>query len=462
MIYVHIPFCKSFCTYCGFYSEKSVCYEAFAKALRREIRLRRDEIAAADEIKTLYFGGGTPSVLPLPLFKSILEALGEMQNSSSRQGEEGLRNLFLRNAVQSLEIEEFTVEMNPEDVLTLGPEYAEELLRLGVTRASLGVQSFDDGILRWMNRRHSAETAVKAYRLLESAGFDNISIDLIFGLPRIDGGAALAPGDKWSETIDRALNISATGMPPRHISAYQLSVEEDSALEKMIQRGQCSEEDGEECAAQYDLLCSRLAAAGYNHYEISNFALPGFEARHNSAYWTHAPYVGLGPGAHSLRRLPGGGFQRSWNAPDLQGYIAALGGEASPEQSQGNYEGRLQIGEDRPSEVPGGGEILTGEQIGIENVMLGLRTAGGCSLTDLRNACSAQKLNAEIASGHLVPASDVRGNPSPLVAHCSASDLSVNPSNFEVHSSTPDAGEYYRIPENYFFISDNIIKELLS
>ena len=460
MIYIHIPFCKSFCTYCGFYSEKSVCYEAFAKALRREICLRKDEIGAADEIKTLYFGGGTPSVLPLPLFKDILNALAGAESSPSGEEEGTLLDFPAGGLTQLLNLEEFTVEMNPEDVVTGGPEYAETLLRLGVTRASLGVQSFDEGILHWMNRRHSAETAVKAYRLLESAGFDNISIDLIFGLPRVGRGDASAPQErsslpegksfaecgrsdgerggftplltreKWDETIDRALNISANGRPPRHISAYQLSVEEDSALEKMTQRGQCAEEDGEECAAQYDLLCSRLAAAGYRHYEISNFALPGFEARHNSAYWTRAPYVGLGPGAHSLRRLPEGGFGRSWNAPDLQGYIAALCGPKREAARTGDgSEGGSVISRGGLA-LPGGSEILTPEQIGIENVMLGLRTERGCSLADLKDACSPEKLNAEIASGHLVPA--------------------------------PQESAYYRIPEKYFFISDNIIKELLS
>ncbi len=404
MIYIHIPFCKSFCTYCAFYSERSERYEAFTKALLEEARQRKSEIADAGEVNTLYIGGGTPSVLPLPLFQEIVGALGEGH------------------------YDEFTVELNPDDVLRRGPSYAESLLRAGVTRASLGVQSFDDGILRWMNRRHNAETAVEAYRTLERAGFQNISIDLIFGLPQ-----SLLSREKWSETIDRALSISSSGSLPRHISAYQLSVEEDSALEEMIRRGDVAEAEGEECAEQYDRLCSTLAEAGYNHYEISNFAQPGFEARHNSAYWKHIPYVGLGPGAHSLRRLPGGGYQRVWNEANLEGYISSLCG----------------------GEIPGGGEVLTREQIDIENVMLGLRTSSGCSLEVLRASCNPESLSEEIRSEHLVPVGEAVKEATNLAPAGLAEDIPEDIGRARNET-------YYRIPEKYFFISDNIIQRLIS
>lgn len=437
MIYVHIPFCKSFCTYCGFYSETSACYDLYVEALLGEIDSRKSEFDATMDVNTLYIGGGTPSVMPLPLLCLVVEALKD---------ESGSRNF-----------DEFTVELNPEDVIQRGEAYAEALLGMGVTRASMGVQSFDDAVLRWMNRRHDAETAVRAYRILEKSGFRNISIDLIFGLPELgpdsqpkhsdslsghsdsqpkhsaslpghfpdcrgkDGYFPLLDERLWRETILRALDISASGMPPSHISAYQLSVEPDSALDGMIADGRCREASEESCARQYEILCEELSAAGYHHYEISNFALPGMEARHNSAYWRHVPYVGLGPGAHSLSILPDGHRCRSWNSPDLKLYLETFAplGQRDTDCS--------------------GQEKLSPVQLGIENVMLGLRTSRGCPLSELVSACDRARLDSAISSGHLVPVSG-------------SSELSG------LEDST---AQYYRIPEKYFFISDGIISELL-
>lgn len=445
MIYVHIPFCKSFCTYCGFYSETSACYDRYVEALLGEIDSRKSEFDATMDVNTLYIGGGTPSVMPLPLLCRVVEALKD---------ESGSRNF-----------DEFTVELNPEDVIQRGEAYAEALLGMGVTRASMGVQSFDDAVLRWMNRRHDAETAVRAYRILEKSGFRNISIDLIFGLPELgpdsqprhsdsllghsdsqpkhsdslsgrfpghrgkDGYVPLLDERLWRETILRALDISASGMLPSHISAYQLSVEPDSALDGMIADGRCREASEESCARQYEILCEELSAAGYHHYEISNFALPGMEARHNSAYWRHVPYVGLGPGAHSLSILPDGHRCRSWNSPDLKLYLetfAPLGQRDTGCSGQRNAEYENL-------------ETLSPVQLGIENVMLGLRTSLGCPLPELVSACDRARLDSAISSGRLVPV----------------------PGSSE-HSGLEDgAAQYYRIPEKYFFISDGIISELL-
>lgn len=445
MIYVHIPFCKSFCTYCGFYSETSACYDRYVEALLGEIDSRKSEFDATRDVNTLYIGGGTPSVMPLPLLCRVVEALKD---------ESGSRNF-----------DEFTVELNPEDVIQRGEAYAEALLGMGVTRASMGVQSFDDVVLRWMNRRHDAETAVRAYRILEKSGFRNISIDLIFGLPELgpdsqtrhsdsflghsdsqpkhsdflsgrftghrgkDGYVPLLDERLWRETILRALDISASGMLPSHISAYQLSVEPDSALDGMIADGRCREASEESCARQYEILCEELSAAGYHHYEISNFALPGMEARHNSAYWRHVPYVGLGPGAHSLSILPDGHRCRSWNSPDLKLYLetfAPLGQRDTGCSGQRNAEYENL-------------ETLSPVQLGIENVMLGLRTSLGCPLPELVSACDRARLDSAISSGRLVPV----------------------PGSSE-HSGLEDgAAQYYRIPEKYFFISDGIISELL-
>ena len=430
MIYVHIPFCKSFCTYCGFYSETSACYDRYVEALLGEIDSRKSEFDATMDVNTLYIGGGTPSVMPLPLLCRVVEALKD---------ESGSRNF-----------DEFTVELNPEDVIQRGEAYAEALLGMGVTRASMGVQSFDDVVLRWMNRRHDAETAVRAYRILEKSGFRNISIDLIFGLPELgpdsqprhsdsqpkhsdslsgrftghrgkDGYVPLLDERLWRETILRALDISASGMLPSHISAYQLSVEPDSALDGMIADGRCREASEESCARQYEILCEELSAAGYHHYEISNFALPGMEARHNSAYWRHVPYVGLGPGAHSLSILPDGHRCRSWNSPDLKLYLETF---APLGQRDTGCSGQ---------------ETLSPVQLGIENVMLGLRTSRGCPLSELVSACDRARLDSAISSGHLVPV----------------------PGSSEFSGLEDGAAQYYRIPEKYFFISDGIISELL-
>ncbi len=423
MIYVHIPFCKSFCTYCGFYSETSACYDRYVEALLGEIDSRKSEFDATMDVNTLYIGGGTPSVMPLPLLCRVVEALKD---------ESGSRNF-----------DEFTVELNPEDVIQRGEAYAEALLGMGVTRASMGVQSFDDVVLRWMNRRHDAETAVRAYRILEKSGFRNISIDLIFGLPELgpdsqtkhsdslsgrfsghrgkDGYVPLLDERLWRETILRALDISASGMLPSHISAYQLSVEPDSALDGMIAGGRCREASEESCARQYEILCEELSAAGYHHYEISNFALPGMEARHNSAYWRHVPYVGLGPGAHSLSILPDGHRCRSWNSPDLKLYLETF---APLGQRDTGCTGQ---------------ETLSPVQLGIENVMLGLRTSLGCPLPELVSACDRARLDSAISSGRLVPVSG----------------------SSELSGLEDGAAQYYRIPEKYFFISDGIISELL-
>ena len=389
MIYVHIPFCRSFCTYCDFYSEvaakcreaqkqarQNELFESFSDALGREISLRAGEMS--DKLNTLYIGGGTPSVLPLSVYTSLVERLAEV----------GICGPF----------EEFTFEANPEDVVEKGEAYIEGLMKLGVNRFSMGVQSFDDGILKWMNRRHDAATARKAYSILENAGAENISIDLIFGLPQLADSA-------WKDTLDQALDISSRGVLPRHVSSYQLSVEPGSALAKLVDRGVWSEASDELCTRQYDMLCGTLAAAGYHHYEISNFAQPGFEAKHNSAYWAHIPYVGLGPGAHSFgdsgRCIPSTAI-RQWNNPDLQAYIA------DPQSVQDH-------------------EDLNEEQLVLEKIMLALRTSAGISEDFLRTHVSEEALEYALRSGDLIP-SHIPGN--------------------------------LRIPETRFFVSDNIISYL--
>ena len=408
MIYVHVPFCRSFCTYCGFYSEAAPrcrrqedvlrqegLFEEYLSALEKEIRTRKDDIDrvfASGGVNTLYVGGGTPSVLPPDMFERLVAVLREVGHPC--------------------DFEEFTVEVNPEDIVEKGVDYVKGLVALGVNRISMGVQSFDDGILKWMNRRHSADQAVQAYSILEEAGVDNISIDLIFGLPQMDEAL-------WRETLSRALSISASGRPPKHISAYQLSVEEDSMLEKLIEKGRWSEAGDEVCERQYAVLCETLNAAGYNHYEISNFALPGFEAVHNSAYWDHCAYVGLGPGAHSYLK-DAVKCVRQWNESNLAEYLKAAK-------------------EDDFAAVQGS-EKLDEEQLVMEKVMLGLRTAAGVPEAFLWEVCDNGLIEEALSCGNLVRVMDG----SSLVADSRGLD---------------SAG--IRIPENRFFVSDNIISTII-
>ena len=355
MIYVHIPFCRSFCTYCDFYSEiaSDEDFERYADAVCREIAGRKEEIT--DEVNTLYIGGGTPSVPPLSVLKKIVSSISKGP------------------------YQEFTIEVNPEDIIEKGPGYVEGLRDLGANRISMGVQSFDDRILRWMNRRHNAERAEEAFHMLREGGFDNISIDLIFGF-------SMLTEKLWEDTIEKAL-----GLAPEHISCYQLSIEEGSHLASLFSKGLFKEASQEYCSFQYNLLCKRLREAGYHHYEISNFSLPGKEALHNSAYWRRVPYVGFGPGAHSFD-----GRVRRWNSESIFGYTFEE-------------------------------EVLSAEDIRVEKLMLGLRTDRGLTEDFLHENCSPESLDNLVSGGMLVSCGEGR----------------------------------LRIGEDYFFVADNVIRELI-
>ena len=282
--------------------------------------------------------------------------------------------------------EEFTVEVNPEDVVEKGAVYVRGLLEMGVNRISMGVQSFDDGILRWMNRRHDAARAREAMRILREAGVRNVSIDLIFGLSQLSDA-------QWEATLDQALALE-----PEHLSAYQLSIEEDSALADQIAKGRYTEASEEACRRQYDRLCERMARSGFHHYEVSNFARPGFEAVHNSAYWRRIPYLGLGPGAHSAyARNPEEGVDlRVWNSCEPVNWKEA------------------------------GQETLSPEQILEETLMLGLRTSRGLPENWMRAHCDTRALERLLAAGAL--------------------------------EKGPEGT--IRIAEHHFFVSDEIIAEL--
>lgn len=322
-VYVHIPFCASRCSYCDFFSTLQLeqTGAAYVEAVIAEARLRRDELQG-EAVRTLYLGGGTPSQLPVPLLARLVE---------------GLRGVF---GFQDLE--EFTVEANPDDVT---PSWCAALPPLGVNRVSMGVQSFEDGILRLIGRCHTAQQAVQAVNNLRQSGIDNISVDLIYGLP----GQTIS---SWTDTVKQALDLE-----PQHISAYGLTYEEGTRLWRQRERGEVIEVPEEQCLEMYRILVGCLKSAGYEHYEISNFALPGFHSRHNSSYWNDTPYLGLGAAAHSYD-----GKIRRYNPHSLQQYLdRIMAGEMACEQ-----------------------EELTQCERYDERVMLGLRTSRGVDAERLR------------------------------------------------------------------------------
>lgn len=375
-IYLHVPFCNSRCIYCGFCSTVSKgLRQKYIPALKREISERGDFFSSLYEsdriVKTLYVGGGTPSILPPELLKEAVSAI--------------------RETFTIAEEIEFTVEVNPDDITE---DYAGSLRRMGVNRVSMGVQSFKDSHLKWMRRRHDSQTAVNAYRILRKAGFDNISLDLIFGFP------LMTVGD-WEDNLDTIIELS-----PEHISAYQMGIDPDTPLERMEKSGEFSLPSQEDSERMYKIFQSKLKAAGYVQYEVSNFCKPGYHSRHNSSYWNRTPYLGLGPGAHSFI-----GMAREWNTSDIATWCDLS---------------ILPLRE---------GETLSPVDVFNEILMLGLRTAAGVSLDTLRN-CGPQ---------------------SPLFISDLLPKLSAMESNGLI-TLTPDGT--IKIPPGKFFISDGIIRDL--
>ncbi len=362
-------------------------FNEYADAVIAEIRDRRKELemnmSAQDAVNTLYIGGGTPSVLPLDVLSRIVGAVSQTERLS-------LVTEPVEVTTPTELFDEFTVEVNPEDIVEKGREYVRGLLALGVNRISMGIQSFNDDILRWMNRRHDAGNAVKAFHILRESGVRNISIDLIFGISQLTD-------ETWKDTIEKALELS-----PEHISAYQLSIEEGSALAKMVADGRYVEASEEQCRRQYDILCRCLGRSGYHHYEISNFAKPGFEAVHNSAYWRRAPYIGLGPGAHSLT-----GNVRSWNSQELPHRQQDETSSCNPDRisscnpdstscqtSSRNPSGKL-------ATYSRNFETLSPEDIRVERIMLSLRTDKGLKATELYSLADRAVINSLLSEGAL-------------------------------------------------------------
>ncbi|HVM62804.1 MAG TPA: radical SAM family heme chaperone HemW [Verrucomicrobiae bacterium] len=280
-LYVHVPFCAAKCHYCGFYSEAGSAdkIEDYVDALLMEL----EAYAAQFALKTVFFGGGTPSLLPTPLMRRILEAVGERDFSR--------------------DVSEWTIECNPS---TVSVDKATLFREFGVNRISMGVQALDDELLDKIGRVHSVAGAIRSYERLREAGFANINLDLIFGLP----GQTM---EHWKRTLAKTIELG-----PEHVSTYCLILEEDTAFWSLLQKGLIKPDEDLELA-MYETAIDTLAGAGYRQYEISNFAKPGRECAHNIAYWESEDYIGLGPSACSTV-----GDKRWQNAPSIDQYVAAM------------------------------------------------------------------------------------------------------------------------------------------
>ena len=378
-LYIHIPFCASRCIYCGFYSTTCLdMRQQYVDAVCREMEMRTvlgdiiaEPVAAGATvpagfpagISTIYLGGGTPSQLTIPQLRQLFIYINKVYPSPLYFShlKEGVWHAMEGNGGRL----EVTIEVNPDDVT---PEFATSLMQLGINRVSMGAQTFNDTRLQFLRRRHTAIQVREAVAILRDAGIHNISIDLMYGFPN-------ETLDDWQRDIDAALALDV-----EHISAYCLMIEEGTVLYERLkmkdERLKMLDEETER--AMYELLIDKLTAAGYEHYEISNFARPGYRSRHNSSYWQDIPYIGLGAAAHSYD-----GHCRSWNISDIRQYINAIN------------EGHI------PCEC----EILDDDTHYNDRIATALRTSDGLDLTTLsdrhRNYCM-QEARCFLDDGFLI------------------------------------------------------------
>lgn len=325
-LYLHIPFCKQACSYCDFYFvTKHDQKQAFVDELVREIYSKKDTRFSQETVQTIYFGGGTPSLLSAAQLEQVLKAISE---------------------VFPLDVQECTIEMNPDDVK---PDYLREIKNLGITRASMGVQSFDEELLQFMHRAHNREEALNSLEALATAGIYSFTVDLIYGNP----GQTL-------EMLERDIDTLLSYNPP-HISAYSLTIEPKTRLGKQFELGRIIPQEDDEVARHIELVIEKLKAAEIHRYEVSNYAKPGHEAKHNSAYWNHVEYLGFGPAAHSFWWDEAGKSARRWNnASDLKGYLS------------------------KEWETPNDPENLSLEVLAEEHIMLGFRKVDGIEISRLK------------------------------------------------------------------------------
>lgn len=338
-IYIHIPFCKQRCIYCDFYSTTSQEKEnRYIEAVCTELELRKQSLP--DPVHTIYIGGGTPSLLNPASVKQLKECMD--------------RNYRMMPDL------EFTVEANPDDI---SPEWLEAMSRIGVNRISMGVQTFHDGHLKLLRRRHNSERAIQAVHLCQEHGFRNISIDLIYGLPE-------QTLEEWKADVAQAIALNV-----QHLSAYALIYEENTALWRMREQNKVQEADEELSLSMFEYLITELKNNGFEHYEISNFGLPGFHSRHNSSYWNDTPYLGCGASAHSFI-----GMERMYNTANIDHYIKDI----------------MRCREENlPYNEVCHCEVLDRYEHYNDRIITGLRTAAGLDLekleqdfgTELKNYC---------------------------------------------------------------------------
>ncbi|MCX8531957.1 radical SAM family heme chaperone HemW [Chryseobacterium luquanense] len=327
MIYIHIPFCKQKCSYCNFHFSTSLNFkDEMLDAMKKEIFLRKDELQNKS-IQSLYFGGGTPSVLSADEIKSLID--------------EVLKYFSFNNDI------EITLEANPDD---LSSAFLKELSSSSVNRLSIGTQSFFDEDLKLMNRAHNASEAESSIKRAQDFGFENLSIDLIYGSPTSNL-------EIWKENLNKTIALEIP-----HISSYALTVEPKTALENWIAKGKVSNPKEEEQNREFYYMIDFLKDHGFDHYEVSNFAKPGFYSRHNSAYWKYQEYLGIGPSAHSYN----GTDIRSWNIANNQQYIKKLYSNILAKET----------------------EILSQQDQFNEMIMIGLRTIWGVDLESLNQKFS--------------------------------------------------------------------------
>lgn len=329
-IYIHVPFCKTRCIYCDFYSTtRDDLKRRYVQALCKELKMRRDYLKGAP-VETVYFGGGTPSQLDEEDLATIFDTLQEVY---------GLEHVL-----------EITFEANPDD---LTESYLAMLRNFPINRVSMGIQTFDDATLRLLHRRHTSQEAKEAVRRCKEAGLRNVSIDLIYGLPG-------ETEEMWANDLNEALSLR-----PHHLSAYLLTYEEGTPLYRMRADHQVNEVDEDLSLLFFQMLADTMKGAGFIHYELSNFCRPGRQSRHNTSYWRGTPYLGCGPSAHSFDTV-----SREWNSPSLMDYITQI----------------------ERGERPYGKETLTPDMRYNEYVMTGLRTIWGISIYKIRQQFGSPRL----------------------------------------------------------------------
>lgn len=327
-VYIHIPFCRKACHYCNFHFSTSLqLQQSFVTALLQEIELQQSYLS--EPVSTIYFGGGTPSVLPSANIKNIILSLK--------------KNFMIDNNAET------TLEANPDDIIA---EKLAEWKEIGINRLSIGIQSFVQNDLAWMNRAHNAQQAFDCITLAQNAGFNNLTIDLIYGTPTLSDEA-------WEKNVKTAIALQIP-----HLSCYALTIEPKTALAELIKQKAVADVDTEKQARHFELLMQWMQKAGYDHYEISNFAKPGFRSRHNSSYWQGKPYLGLGPSAHSFNET-----SRQWNVANNALYIQSI------------FKGI----------VPFEAEVLTTKQQLNEYIMTSLRTMEGISLEKVKQSFGEDK-----------------------------------------------------------------------